>query len=374
MKKLLLLFFLFFLPIKVFTLEEVDVILFYGESCPHCEAEMEFLESIEEKYNLNIIKYEVWGSSENMELLREALEVRDYSYMGVPVTIVGEKLFVGYGDYSAKDIEKAISNCYDEKCVYDSTETKLNETITIPILGEIDPKKASLPIITIVMGAVDGFNPCAMWVLLFLISMLLSLDSNLKKWILGLTFIFFSAATYFVFMASWLNLIFLISSVVIIRVIVGLLASGAGVFNIYKYIKIKDDGCDVVPIEKRKPIFDKIKKVLKSKNFLWALLGMIVIAVSVNVVELACSLGLPVVYTQILSMSGISKGGYYLYLLLYNFFFMLDDIIIFTIAMFFLKITGVSTKYTKYSHLIGGILMFIIGVLLVFYPEILMFG
>ena len=264
MKKILLFLVLFFMPIVAFAEDKVEVILFYGEGCPHCESEMEFLDSIEDDYDLEVTKYEVWNSAENLVLLKEELAAKDYSYVGVPVTIIDDRIFIGFGEYIKNDLEKAISDCYNNICEYHSGEASVDETISVPILGEINPKNVSLPVVTAVMGFVDGFNPCAMWVLLFLISMLISLKSKVKRWFLGILFIFVSAATYFLFMASWLNLVFLVSSIVLVRILIGVFAGAAGSFNIYKYFKTrKDDGCDVVPLEKRRPIFDKIKKTGK---------------------------------------------------------------------------------------------------------------
>jgi len=384
MKKILL-FLLFFLPINVFATNQVDITLFYGEGCPHCDDEKEFLAEIDDEYDLNVKTYEVWSSKENEKLLKEVLDALDYSYRGVPVTVIGESVIVGFSEYLEKDFISLIEKCSENVCdnavqkVIDGEdivieEPEIEDGLNVPFFGKIDPKKASLPLITIVLGAVDGFNPCAMWVLLFLISMLVPLKDAKKRWILGITFIFFSAATYFLFMSAWLNLIFLVSAISIIRILIGGTAFVAGAINVKKFIKIKDDGCDVVPVKKRGPVFEKIKKIVYNKNLLFAMLGIAVLAISVNVLELVCSLGLPVIYTQILSMAELSKASYYGYLLLYNLFFMIDDIIIFSIAMIFLKVTGISTKYTKYSHLIGGLLMVIIGLLLIFSPEVLMFG
>ena len=104
------------------------------------------------------------------------------------------------------------------------------------------------------------------------------------------------------------------------------------------------------------------------------MVGIIGLAASVNLIELACSSGLPLVYTQILALNDLSKLQYLIYILIYIFFFLIDDIIIFAIAMKTLEISGISTKYTKYSHLIGGIIMLIISLLMAFKPEWLMFN
>ena len=109
-------------------------------------------------------------------------------------------------------------------------------------------------------------------------------------------------------------------------------------------------------------------------NFLIALVGIVLLAAAVNLVELVCSAGLPAVYTQVLILSGLPAWQYYVYLLLYIIFFMLDDLFVFFIAMSTLKMAFISAKYTRYSNAIGGILMLIIGILLIFRPDWLFFG
>jgi ABC-type protease/lipase transport system fused ATPase/permease subunit len=126
--------------------------------------------------------------------------------------------------------------------------------------------------------------------------------------------------------------------------------------------------------EKKQKIFDKLKNIAKQNNLWLALGGIIILAFAVNLVELVCSAGLPAVFTQVLAMNSLPKFAYYLYILLYIFFFMIDDLIVFFIAMFTLKMTGITNKYARYSSFIGGLLMVIIGILLVFKPEWLMFG
>ena len=141
--------------------------------------------------------------------------------------------------------------------------------------------------------------------------------------------------------------------------------------SFYKSLK-KDTGCEVVDSKKRKNIIEKIKKFTLEKSLILGLLGVMTLAVSVNFIELACSAGLPLLFTQILALNNLSKLSYMIYILIYIFFFLIDDIIVFVIAMFTLKITGISNKYSKYSHLIGGIIMLLIGLLMIIKPEWLM--
>ena len=136
----------------------------------------------------------------------------------------------------------------------------------------------------------------------------------------------------------------------------------------------KNDGCDVVDKKERKKIMEKIKTITMEKKFILALIGIIVLAASVNIIELMCSIGLPLLFTQILAMNDLSSFEYGIYMLIYIFFFLIDDIVVFVISMITLNVTGISTKYSKYSHLIGGLVMLIIGMLLILKPELLMFN
>ena len=155
-----------------------------------------------------------------------------------------------------------------------------------------------------------------------------------------------------------------------------LVALVAGILNLNNYIKSlsKDDGCEVVDDKKRRKIIDSIIKITSNKKFILAFFGIILLAATVNLIELMCSIGIPLIFTQILSMNNLNTFKYMIYMFIYIVFFLLDDILIFTISMNTLKVTGISTKYTKYSHLVGGIIMLIIGILMLLKPEILMFN
>ncbi|MBU0572219.1 hypothetical protein KKH23_00940 [Patescibacteria group bacterium] len=248
------------------------------------------------------------------------------------------------------------------------------ESLTLPILGTIQTANLSLPVLSVVIGLVDGFNPCAMWTLLFLISLLLGMKDRRRMWILGTTFIITSAFVYFLFLTAWLNFFLILGFVFWVRIAIGLVALGAGIYNLRDYYINRDGACKVTGDEKRKKTFDKLKNITHEKKFILAFGGIILLAFAVNLVELVCSAGLPAVYTQILSINDLPSGQYYLYILIYIFFFMIDDLFVFAIAMITLHAVGVQSKYARLSRLIGGILMLIIGGLLLFKPEILMFG
>jgi cytochrome c biogenesis protein CcdA/glutaredoxin len=382
--------------------DKINIYFFWGEGCPHCEKEKAFLKTFQEENPDVVVRdYEVWGSRENLELMMEFAKELDVDVRGVPFTVIGEHYVIGWvsDDYSGSEIEEAVECGRSESCpdigaeILDEEEPEIKgeedveveeeekkdvvgipEKMDLPIIGEIETKNFSLPLLTVVLGVLDGFNPCAMWTLVFLISLLLGLKDRKRMWTLGIVFIVTSAFVYFLFMAAWLNFILFIGMVTWVRAIIGLVALGGGISNLREYIVNKDANCKVTNKEKRQKVFQRLKDITHKESFLLAIGGIILLAFAVNLVEAVCSAGLPAVYTQVLSLNDLSKTEYYLYILLYIFFFMVDDLIIFFVAMKTLHMTGASKKYSRFSKLIGGILMVAIGLLLIFKPELLMFG
>ena len=392
-RKLLFLVVVFFLSTNVVFAQSdknlVNIYIFHSDTCPHCKEEIKFLENINDS-NIKIYKYEI-NHDNNLKLLEEVTKLYKTNIDGTPFTVIGDKYFKGFStsykerfmaaiDYYSNygytdrvgeyigDIELPTYEIKDDQIdVDDYINEKTERKITI--FGKsISLKNMTLPVIAILIGLVDGFNPCAMWVLLFLISMLIGMKDKKRMVILGLTFLVTSALVYLLFMLAWLNAATLLLSINYVRIIIGLIALvGAGI-NLRSYIRHrKDNGCDVIDEKKRSKIFLKIKKFTHEKSFILAILGAMALAISVNIVELACSAGLPVMFIQILSMNNPTVIEKIIYIALYMICFLLDDLIVFFIAIR-------TTKYGKVSKLVGGILLLGIGILLIFKPEWLMFN
>ncbi len=380
MKKIIKCFFLFLLIFFVNDVcaKEVNIKFFYGDGCPVCAREEKFLEEIESKYDVKIIKYETWYNEENAKLLDEAKEKYNTTGRGVPYTVVEDSAFLGFNTTISSQIEDKIKSISNDNNVNndDQNDQKEDKTIyDIPLIGKVDIKKVSVLLVSIVIGLVDGFNPCAMWVLLFLISTLLGMKDRKRMWIIGLTFLLTSALVYMVIMLGWLEIVVNITTSILIRNIIAVIAVIGGLINLRTFIKSKKtSGCTIIDDNKRTKVFEKIKSFTKEKSLFLALLGVITLAIGVNVVELACSAGLPLVFTQVLAVNNITGLNALMYVLVYIFFFLIDDLLIFIIAMTTLKLTGISNKYAKYSHLVGGILMVLIGLLLLIKPELIMFN
>ena len=395
---------IFFIP-PVSAQAEETIYFFYGDGCPHCAKEEAYLEQLtHDRPEIKVLAFEVWKNRINQSLMRAVGEALAADVSGVPLTVVGDNYLIGFlnAQTTGRQIEAYLDQCADLGCedvagriieekftpqnnnsnqnVNSNTQEEqakkslLPETIGLPIFGEIEVKKFSLPILTVIIAALDGFNPCAMWVLIFLISLLLGMANRKRMWILGSAFILASAAVYFAFMVAWLNILLFLGLIIWIRIAIGLVALASGGYHLKEWWVNREAYCKVTGSEKRQRIFARLKEITQNQKFYLALGGIILLAVAVNLVEAICSAGLPVVFTQILTLSNLSSFSYYAYILLYIFIFMLDDLLVFIIAMVTLKAVGVTSRFSRASNLIGGIVMLILGLLLILKPEWLMFG
>lgn len=385
-------FILLFLPLFAYAqqneaTENVTVYLFWGDGCPHCEEQIPFMESLESKYPLlEVVYLETWYNRSNAELFVSLSKAYGTSASGVPATFIGsEPPIFGYAgrESTGKEIEQKIINCLDRGCInpitklsspenYTSEENNsLNKSINIPLFGNVDADKISLPLFTLIIAGLDSFNPCAFFVLLFLLSMLVYAGSRKRMLLIGGIFIFFSGFLYFLFMAAWLNLFLWTGEIIWITMIAGILAIVISLINIKDFFFFKKGLSLTIP-EKAKPkLFQRMRNLIKESS-LWSLIfGTAVLAVVANTYELLCTAGFPMVFTKILTLNNLSTSSYYLYLVFYNLIYVVPLAVIVGIFTYTLGSRKLSEQEGKILKLISGIMMLLLGLALVFKPSIL---
>ncbi len=401
-KNILLKFFLVFsfvlllaLPkISLAQTEKLKVYLFTAEGCPHCAEEKKYFAQLlaDEPYQsqVELATYEVTTSRVNLDILRAVAKRLNFSVQSVPVTVIGDNYYIGFDnpqgrgvilkntidDYLAKG---QLIDPYSDLLSGQTAAPKIvvpndNLQVKVPLWGQLNLKELSLPAMAVILGWLDGFNPCAMWVLLFLISLLLPMKEKKKMWILGSTFIIASAVVYLLFMVAWLNLILFLGWIFWVRLLIGLVALGGGVWNVRKFWRNRHGGCEVGEAAERRKVFTKIKSIIFKERFWISVMGIIALAFTVNLVEMVCSAGLPAMFVQVLALNHLSMWQYGFYLGLYLFFFIINEVIIFVMAMLTMRLTAISTRYGRWTGLIGGLLMIIIGALMIFKHQWLMLG
>jgi hypothetical protein len=316
-----------------------------------------------------------------MKLIRQTLEktfsnrFKRYSFL---ICLVLLSIFL-----LTNDIDNGLEEVAEETGIEESTPA--DETVApaepdfpppstivdIPFIGEIDAKDFSLPALAVILGLVDGLNPCAMWVLVYLISLVLTLKDRRKIWLIVGSFVFASGVLYFLFMTAWLNAYLFMGYIRQLTLLIGFFALWVGTVDIYESIKNRGQPtCEVGNNETKSKTMARIKKVALSPLSVGSFFAIIVLAFVVNSIEFLCSAAIPAVFTYILSLSPLSTMQYYLYILLYDFFFMFDDLLIFSTAAF-AATSALGEKYAVYTKPIGGVIMLTIGIVLIFFPTVL---
>ncbi|MDH5781754.1 MAG: hypothetical protein OEZ07_04210, partial [Dehalococcoidia bacterium] len=266
------------------------------------------------------------------------------------------------------EIEKALQQCLAGNCPERGIIEEPQDEVILPIVGKIRLSNYSLPGLAVILGLVDGFNPCAMWVLAYLISLIMTLKDKRKIWLLVGSFVFASGVLYFLFMTAWLNAFLLIGYFRPVTIVIGLAALGAGILNVREFIRTKGAiVCEVGDEESRKKTMRRMEKVVFAPLTLATIAGIIALAFAVNLIEFACSAVIPATFIRVLSLSHLSTLRYYAYILLYDLFFMLDDLIIFGSAAFAMTST-LGDRYAKYCKPFGGTILLILGALLLGCP------
>jgi glutaredoxin len=357
----------------------VEVRVFWRAGCTHCEREIAFLERLSAANpEVRVVALEVSGHPENA-----ALMVREARRLGieagsVPLTIIGDRAWIGYLDdaTTGREIEAYINR--EGRPPAASSEAGsapgLPRALRLPLLGEVGTANLSLPMLTVLLAAVDGFNPCATWVLVFLLGLLAGMKDRARMWLLGVAFVAASALVYLLILGAWLNLLLLAGSLALVRIVIGIVALAGGGYYLKEFFTNADMQCKVTAPERRRRVLDRLKQLAQDRGLAAAIGGIVLLAFAVNVVEFMCSAGIPAVFAQVLALSALGPWEYFGYLLLYVAVFMLDDLVILVAALKALEVTGLTTRYARWSNAIGGAALLAIGAMLVLRPEWLAFG
>jgi hypothetical protein len=243
------------------------------------------------------------------------------------------------------------------------------EGIEVPGWGMLYVDDLGLPAFTVVIGLLDGFNPCAMWVLVFLLSILVNVRNRAKILAIAGTFVLISGLAYFAFMAAWLNVFLLVGYARSMQIALGLLAVLIGIINVKDFIAFKRGISLSIPESAKEGIYARVRQIVTAEYLSTAVALAVVLAISVNVVELLCTAGLPALYTQILTVQGLPTWQNYVYLLLYNLAYMLDDALMLGVFVATLSHRKIQEREGRWLKLISGLVILALGLVMLWRPQ-----
>jgi len=350
-------------------MEKVDVYFFWSDGCPHCRAETQFLQQLEQDFGGKLeVHYLLAG--ENREIFSQMANEFGATTQWVPATFITccNWYVIGFSENIGKEIEAKI------EAKLEAPVCDEENYIIVPILGKVNLDEISLPLFTIVIAGLDGFNPCAIWVLMFLLSLLVYSKSRKRILFIGGIFAATSAVIYFLFMTAWLNLFLFIGYTGLMRMAIAAIALLFGAINVKDFFAFKKGISLTIPDSAKPKLFDKMRSLTQAEMSLALVFGTIILAVFVNLIELACTLGLPAIYTRILTMHELPPLAYYLYLALYNIIYIVPLMIIIGVFAYTMGSRKLSEKQGRVLKLVSGALMLSLGIIMLFAPELLMFA
>lgn len=350
------------------TMGKVEVFFFWREDCSHCHAETEFLKEMEEKFG-DKLEVHYLLAKDNLELFYQMAEENNAPTQWLPATFIPccNWHIIGFDEKVGEEIESKIRGQLEvPTCEEDNY-------VLVPLIGRINIDEISLPAFTITLGLLDGFNPCAMFILMVLLSLLIHTKSRKKVAFIAGTFVFVSGLVYFMFMTVWLNVFMFMGFTGLVRIILALLALVVGIINIKDFFFFKKGISLSIPDTVKPKIFGKMRKIIQSDSIPAVLFGTIFLAFSVNLFEFLCTAGFPAIFTKVLVDQNLSPIMYYAYMLLYVLCYMIDDAIIVSIAVITLRSKKMTDGIGKWLKLISGLLMLGLAFAMIFAPELLMF-
>jgi hypothetical protein len=376
----------------------LNLYVFHSDRCSHCQAAMRFLANLEAKYSwLSVVRYETSTQPANVQHYQNMAREIGQNAGQVPAFFFCRRLEIGYTSEatSGRRLEESLLRCREAlqrqlraqaqvapvplflvwfdgvnaPIIQDLEIPEFDDRVEVPFWGSVEAADVSLPLFTVVIAAADSFNPCAFFVLLFLLSLLVHAQSRLRMAVIGGLFVLASAAVYFGFMAAWLNLFLVVGNLSIITIIAGTVAVVVALVNIKDFFLFKKGVSLSIPDSARPGLFQRMTRLVGESRWYAMLAGTVFLAITTNFYELLCTSGFPMIYTRVLTLRDLPLASHYGYLALYNVIYVLPML---AIVAAFITMLG-ARKLTEYEgrvlKLLSGIMMLELGLLLLIAPD-----
>lgn len=342
---------------------EKRLVFFWGVGCPHCQAAEPFVRTLErENPGLRVERIEVRQDAQGRARFLQTMRALHAGAVGIPTFVLGDAYVVGFTGAATEAEVRALLR----------GERSVRSSVDLPWVGSIDPNQVSLPAFTLIVGLLDGVNPCAMWVLLVLLGILTHVKSRTRLLLFGGTFVVASGVVYFVFMTAWVGLFSLVGLSRPITIALGVLVLAMGLVNLKELVWFKRGVSLMIPDRAKPGLFRRMRGIGSAASLPAAFVGIVVLAFLVNLIELGCTLGLPAVYTRVLTLrSDLSSFARYAYLALYNLAYVVPLALIVLVYVATLHRLTLGERGAKVLKAVSGVLLVIFGLFFVLAPDVL---
>ena len=357
---------------------EVAFYFVYSETCAYCAKAKPFIDYLESEYDwlrMNRISAEA-ATQEEIHLVLELADEIGEDIVGVPTYLFCEQMDGGFDSADGKgaDLEQGLLSCYESIAADGGITSNVpdeDDDLSVPVLGDIDADRVSLPIFTIAIAGLDAFNPCAFFVLLFLLSLLVHARSRWRMALVGGVFVVMSGVMYFAFMAAWLNVFLVTGQLRWVTTVAGAIALVIALFNMKDYFAPDSAGSLSIPDAAKPGLFARMRKLTTGDAMPTVLAGTIALAFVANSYELLCTAGFPLVFTRVLTLNDLTTSTYYGYLVLYNIVYVIPLLVIVGVFVWTLGSRKLSEREGQFLKLMSGMMMLGLGLLLLIRPALL---
>lgn len=350
----------------------VHLYFFWSQKCPHCLKAVPFVDSLQRDYAwLEVHSAEISQNRQNLQRYVEMASSLGHEARSVPAFFICGQLITGYDSPEGvgQQILDLASTCRDTPLTALSAAD--DSTLQLPFIGSVEADSNSLLMFTLIIAGMDSFNPCAFFVLMFLLSLMVHARSRARMLLIGSTFVGISALIYFMFMAAWLNLFMMIGAVPVITLIAGMVAIIIGIINTKDYFLFRQGPSLTIPESAKPTLYRRMRNLLKADNITTMLLGTAMLAVAANSYELLCTAGFPMVYTRLLTLSELGTLQHYAYLVLYNLIYVIPLMIIVIIFSYTLGAYKLTEQQGRFLKLLSGLMMLGLGLVMLLAPNVL---
>ncbi len=354
----------------------VSLLFFWGVGCPHCEEARPLVDALaREEPRLRVEAIEVRQDAEGRRRFIDTMKRLGVTAAGVPTFVIGEAHVVGYAKGETdKQVRAMVADALRPRDAGAASGLGPPSPIgvTVPWFGEIDPGTVSLPGLTVAIGLADGVNPCAIWVLVVLLGILLHVESQRRMLLYAGTFVVMSGVVYFVFMTAWATLFALVGLSRVVTMILGAALLGMGIVNLKDVVWFKKGPSLVIPDRVKPGLFRRMRAIAGAATTPAAIAGIAALAFVVNLVELGCTLGLPAIYTRILALRGLAAAPRFAYLALYNVVYVVPLLVVVAVFIGLKRRVVMTERVARGLKAVSGVLLTAFGGLFVISPELLM--
>ncbi len=362
------------------TLHPVDLYQFWGEGCPHCEEQIEFLRALQQRYpSLTVHSLEVWHESAHRDLFRRMSEAHDVVAGSVPTVFVGGRVFIGDSRQLRLRIESVVQECVRSDCPDPLTDTGLDihqpdeaPWLDLPFFGSFDLALQPLMLSTVLIALADGFNPCSLWVLTVLLALVIHSGSRGRIALVGITFLTTTALVYGLFIVGVFGALSYIAWLGWVQWLVASLAFVFAVVNIKDYFWFQRGVSFTIPAERKPGMHRRMRGLLRPDHSPASLvMATVAMALGIALVELPCTAGFPVVWSGLVAAHQPGLVQFVGLVALYLFFYLLIEVVVFLAALKSLKASRFQKRHGRILKLGGGMIMLMLALTLSIAPEFL---